>query len=427
MGHENAFGFDLSDDTARATLPPRGAPYWQVTEYCRAIGFQHYPSGRCFWLGRVRRKDGSYRQYRLGPVKTDRNEIGMSFPEALQMAQEWFSEVRIRLATSDSFPIGSKEELNICPIGPIFTLGHALHDYIEWKRLAAARSHFLTLISLVNHHLVPTLASIPAHQFNGDLVRNFVRDVLETPPRYSRSKSAPKRPISNMTDEELRKRKKTVNTLLSILRVAVLMAWENGKIESERAWRCIRRLPLIERPRILHLNRDECRKLIDHCDPSLRQLVLGGLYTGCRITELIRMRVCDVGRDGPGVFVTPVKCYRERFVFLPNEGLSFFQNLTVGKLSDDLIFLKANGRPWYRCDYKYVFKKAVIAAGLSHAFCFHGLRHTYASQLVAAGTPLLVISEQLGHRNAATVIRTYGHMAPQARLSEVRSRFEALT
>ena len=67
-----------------------------------------------------------------------------------------------------------------------------------------------------------------------------------------------------------------------------------------------------------------------------------------------------------------------------------------------------------------------MAAGLPKAFCFHGLRHTYASQLSQAGTPLLVIAEQLGHRNIETVSRTYGHMQPQIRSSEVRARFEAI-
>lgn len=32
MGHQNAFGFDLSDEDALERLPPRDNPYWQVTE-----------------------------------------------------------------------------------------------------------------------------------------------------------------------------------------------------------------------------------------------------------------------------------------------------------------------------------------------------------------------------------------------------------
>lgn len=97
-------------------------------------------------------------------------------------------------------------------MGDTFTLGHALHDYVEWKRIAAARSHFLVLATLINFHIVPRLASIPAERFNGERVQAFIRDVLETPARRGHQPPLRKRPIHQMSEDELRKRKKTVNT-----------------------------------------------------------------------------------------------------------------------------------------------------------------------------------------------------------------------
>ncbi|WP_152491108.1 tyrosine-type recombinase/integrase [Roseovarius sp. THAF27] len=67
-----------------------------------------------------------------------------------------------------------------------------------------------------------------------------------------------------------------------------------------------------------------------------------------------------------------------------------------------------------------------MAAELPSGFVFHGLRHTYASQLVQAGTPLIVVAQQLGHANTDTVSRTYGHLAPQIREVQVRTHFAAL-
>lgn len=423
MAHRNVFGFDLSDEAARQNLTPRYPAYWQVTAYGRAIGYHHYATDRGFWVARLRQKNGNYRQRRLAPVKEGECEIGLTFDEALLKAEEWFSHKRNYLECIDPIPLGNREELIFCAIGQVFTLGHALHDYIEWKRIAASRSHFLTLVSLINFHLVPRVASVNAEQFNGELVRHFVREVLETPPRHGNQPVKPKRPIGDMSEDQLRKRKKTVNTLLGILRVAVQMAWENGKIDSDRVWRCIRRLPVVDRPRILHLTRSEWHELLSHCGQHLHSIVLGALYTGCRVTELLRMTAGDVGR-GPRVYVTPVKCYRERFVFLPDEGIDFFRGLAAGKAASDLLFLNSHGRSFF--NYKQLFSKAVASAGLPKAFCFHSLRHTYASQLIADGAPFLVISEQLGHSDCNTVIRTYAHLAPQVRQSEVRSRFSSL-
>ena len=44
--------------------------------------------------------------------------------------------------------------------------------------------------------------------------------------------------------------------------------------------------------------------------------------------------------------------------------------------------------------------------------CFHGLRHTHASLLVAAGTPIKVVSERLGHANPGFTMATYQHVMP---------------
>jgi integrase/recombinase XerD len=348
MGHQNAFGFELSEADRRRTLKPRMPPYWQVTEYGRAIGYQKYPSGRTYWVARMRLRDESYRQRRLAPTEDDTETgPGMSFDAAVAAAHEWFRTSPHRHRASDTRPVGSNEHLNACPIGDVFTIGHALCELIEWKRLAAARSHFLTLVVNINHHIVPRLFSLPADQMNSERLRMFVKDVLETPPKRGNQAALPRRSIDLMSEEQLRRRKKTTNTLIGIVRVALIMAWESGRIESDRSWRCLRRLPNVDRPRTLHLSRNECFRLLDKCQPDLRNLVLGALYTGCRATELLRIQACHVGRDGAGVYITPVKSYRPRVVLLPDEGLAFFERLAAGKRQDEFLFRRQDGRAWF--------------------------------------------------------------------------------
>ncbi len=43
---------------------------------------------------------------------------------------------------------------------------------------------------------------------------------------------------------------------------------------------------------------------------------------------------------------------------------------------------------------------------------FHDLRHTHASLLVAAGTPIKVVSERLGHAHPGFTMATYQHLSP---------------
>ena len=232
--------------------------------------------------------------------------------------------------------------------------------------------------------------------------------------------------MDRMDDEQLRKRKKTVNTLIGILRVAFQIAWENGKTDSERAWRCLRRIPAVDRPRVLHLSRVECRELLANCRPDLARLVLGALYTGCRVTELINMRCEDVGRDGYGVYVSPSKSFRPRFVFLPDEGMAWFLDLIKNRKPKDSVFMRDDGKPWYG-NQKHLFKAAIRNTGLPDEFTFHGLRHTYASQLIQSGATVYAVGDQLGHADPAQVLRTYGHLAPQMREAEVRQRFTVVS
>jgi hypothetical protein len=138
------------------------------------------------------------------------------------------------------------------------------------------------------------------------------------------------------------------------------------------------------------------------------------------------MQCSQVGRDGYGVYVAPSKTYRPRFVFLPDEGMAWFLSLVAKRNPNDLVFVRDNGKPWFG-NQKGLFKAAVRQAGLPDEFAFHGLRHTYASQLIQAGATVFAVAEQLGHADPAQVLRTYGHLSPQIRESEVRQRFSTIS
>ena len=59
-----------------------------------------------------------------------------------------------------------------------------------------------------------------------------------------------------------------------------------------------------------------------------------------------------------------------------------------------------------------VLDPAMKAAGIEGKHGFHLLRHTCASQLLAAGVRPLVVSRILGHHSAAFTLDVYGHLLP---------------
>lgn len=414
--------YDFADQALIDALPVREEPHWHVIRFCRHIGVAKTMRSEPQWVARFRTKTGGYRQKRLGLIFGDR---ALSYVEAMERASAWFSSTSNAEIASDPYDRGSKQDLNYCPWGPVFTIGHAMRDLVAWKRLAARKSTFDGHLSQINHHILPRIGTLPVAEFKGHQIKQFILDVLETPPKRGNQLRGSRRPFGSLNEEELRSRKGTVNVLVGILRTALKLAWENGETDDDRSWRCIRRLPNRAKSRFLYLDRSECSALLAVCRDDLKNLVLGALYTGCRVTELERLRVRDVATKVFGIYVEANKSGGPRFVFLPDEGLAFFLKLTRNRSSEDFVFKHQDGTDW-RGRYKHLFRNAVREAGLPEGFVFHGLRHTYASQLIQAATPLLVVAQQLGHATADTVARTYGHMAPQLREMQVRRNFATI-
>jgi len=421
---------DIEKKSVRARLSVRRRPYWVLSQrYNRALGYQKLRHGT-YWVARYKTPRASYRLHRIGRADDNERADGsqvLNYRQAWDAADLWFQDPERLAVAAEPRVRGVRDQLSICPIGDEFTIGHALHDYVEFKRLVAAKSNFPILVSVINFHIVPKLASLPVDQFTPEAIRQYMREVLETPPRRGNQLCPVSRlNLDDLSAEELRKRKRTANSCLIILRCALRMAWENGRVDTERPWRIVKLFKNLKPARILHLSREECRRLLAHCRPDVGRLVLGALYTGCRVSELMEMRCSHVGRDGYGVYVPPQKGYRPRFIFLPDEGMAWFLQLIKGRRPDEYVFLNDNTNRRIGPSNK-LFKNAVRAAGLPEDFTFHGLRHTYASQLAQAGAPILAIADQLGHLSARMVLETYGHLAPQIRESEVRQRFTTLS
>lgn len=398
-------------------------PYKTLTG--RHIGIHRPHAACCNWVARVLTGRNLYRQKCLGPaLELGRGRI--PFEEAVRRAIAWFDSPPIRAIAREPRGTGRMSGLTFCPIGSTYTVGHALADFVAWARVARSPGGHYNNLALINRHLVGPLVHLPLEAFRGYHLKALAEEVIRKEPRFGYGKEKPPADRADLSADQLRRRKRRFNALVSLLRMAFLLAWENAHVTSERVWRCAKRVPVQHAPRTIFLTRDECRSLLAHCTPSLRLLVLGALYTGCRVGELARLRIEDVGRQVFGVYVRPFKRGPARFVFVPDEGMAFLLRCCVGKGSRDLVFASDMDKPWLR-QHSRLFRRAVLGAGLPPSFVFHGLRHTYASELIRQGVPVDVVARQLGHADTRTVVGTYGHFAERFREEVIRSRFSSLS
>lgn len=154
----------LADPQTLINLPERTAPYWNILEYCRHIGIEKRTDRPMRWLARVRKTDGGYRQKRLSS-STGEDASVLSYDEALLLAREWFAAPEICAVSSVSYPVGVTQTLKYRTKIEGFTIGDAMRDYVAWKRISAARTHFEVNLTLINFHIIPRLGDVLVEEF----------------------------------------------------------------------------------------------------------------------------------------------------------------------------------------------------------------------------------------------------------------------
>jgi integrase len=77
----------------------------------------------------------------------------------------------------------------------------------------------------------------------------------------------------------------------------------------------------------------------------------------------------------------------------------------------DLVFRRLDGAPMHPHSLSKAFDRLVAQAGLPR-IRLHDLRHTHASIALAAGVPVKVVSERLGHASPAFTLSQYAHTLP---------------
>ena len=76
------------------------------------------------------------------------------------------------------------------------------------------------------------------------------------------------------------------------------------------------------------------------------------------------------------------------------------------------LFTDELGRSLHPNSVAQAFAKAVCGAGVKK-IPFHGLRHTHATAALAAGVPVKVVQERLGHSSITVTLDRYAHVMPR--------------
>jgi integrase len=177
------------------------------------------------------------------------------------------------------------------------------------------------------------------------------------------------------------------------------------------------------------LNVLEIRQLLDAARPGLyRTLFTIAASTGARSGELFALTWDDVDFDAGKISITKslswakgtetttrVRTYppktesSRREIPIPHEVAVMLKSWKLQCPPGALVFPATDGRPMRRSTvYLRGFVPALKAAGLRKVR-LHSLRHSFASTLIAQGTPISQVSSLLGHKDSVVTLRVYTH------------------
>ena len=210
-----------------------------------------------------------------------------------------------------------------------------------------------------------------------------------------------------------------------MLKAALNHAFEADRVSSDTAWRKVKPFKRVDEAVVRYLNAAEAQQLVNACPIDFRKLVQAALLTGCRYSELARLKAGDFNADS-GTLAIRLSKGKVRHVVLTEEATDVFKDWTCGPPSADLIFLRADGKAWGVSHQRRPLREASARAGITPPATFHILRHTHGSHLAMNGVPMGVIAAQLGHADTRMTEKHYAHLAPSYVAETIRAKFPNL-
>lgn len=166
-------------------------------------------------------------------------------------------------------------------------------------------------------------------------------------------------------------------------------------------------IPRPKKPLLLPkaLNTTEIKKLFAAVQNPKHQLILNLCYgMGLRVSEIVNLRISDIDSVANTVLIQRSKGKKDRYVNLPQSVLKEMRDYYREYRPKEFLFEGQYGGHITARTVQQVFRNAMLKAGITKKIGIHGLRHSYATHLLEAGTDISLIQKLLGHSNIKTTL-----------------------
>jgi integrase/recombinase XerD len=207
-----------------------------------------------------------------------------------------------------------------------------------------------------------------------------------------------------------------VCALKFLYRVTLNCDWDIDRIYFSKREK---KLPVVLSP-------DEVMQFLNSVrNPKYRVLLMTAFAAGLRVSEARNLKVSDIDSRRMTIRVGQGKGRKDRYVMLSPRLLELLREYWKEYQPSDWLFPGKDGkRSVGSATIRQVCHEANLVCGLKKKVTPHTLRHSFATQLLEAGTNLRVIQMLLGHKSPVTT-SVYTHVAIKD-IHKTQSPFDTL-
>lgn len=170
------------------------------------------------------------------------------------------------------------------------------------------------------------------------------------------------------------------------------------------------KLPRIQKVKEDYLSSDDVKLIVDKTESTLIKNVIVFAYnTGMRLSEIVFLEWTSINLNekiitvGSERFVTKSK--KVRYIPMNDTVYELLLGIkSADKQNKKYVFGKTASMHYTSDFFSKKFKEAFKKTDIKTDYCFHSLRHGFASRLAQLGVPIITISKLLGHSSISTTM-----------------------
>jgi len=159
---------------------------------------------------------------------------------------------------------------------------------------------------------------------------------------------------------------------------------------------------------------EEIQLLLNHADLRLKTMIFLGIDCGLRVCEVANLKISDIHSKEGFILIRESKRGKSRKVKLSDQCLHILRQYWKVYRPIDYFFpspqKNKEGQPIVHQCINHLFRDLLKKVNLSEKnYCFHSLRHTYATHMLEDDCDIFLLKKLLGHDSFSSTAR-YVHL-----------------